>query len=92
MSSQAIFLDTSDKEIIRCMYFSKSHLASKRIAEYVGLSCSSALSRLRKLEKLGIVKTARIQKIRSFQRKFKNKLSSVKSPRGIYWALDIKKE
>ncbi|MFA5857110.1 MAG: winged helix-turn-helix domain-containing protein [Candidatus Pacearchaeota archaeon] len=83
-----IRLDGIDKDILRILY-SRRPLVTLKIAKYAKLSSPTVSARLSNLEKLGIVKKARINKIRKFERTFGDNLIKIKSASRIYWDLDL---
>jgi DNA-binding Lrp family transcriptional regulator len=83
-------LDGIDKEILRVLYIRKP-LVGRQIAKAVGLTASAISPRLENLRKLGIIKPVKISGMRVFSRKFGNQTIKIKSPRNIFWDLDIKK-
>jgi DNA-binding Lrp family transcriptional regulator len=83
-------IDGIDRDILRGLYISGS-LTGNEISLHIGVSPPAAMLRLKTLEKKGIVKKERILATRVFKRKISGKLKTIKSSRGIYWAIDIKK-
>ncbi|MBD3252179.1 winged helix-turn-helix transcriptional regulator [Candidatus Pacearchaeota archaeon] len=84
-------LDGIDREILRVL-LKRRPLVSRQIASKVGLTPSAISPRLMNLKKKGILKPAKILGLRNFKRNFKNKIQKIKSPRSIYWDLDLKNE
>ena len=84
-------LDGIDREILRVL-LKRRPLVSRQIAGKVGLTPSAIAPRLMNLKKKGILKTVKILGMRKFKRKCKNKIRNIKSPRSIYWDIDIKNE
>ncbi len=82
-------LDGIDREILRFLY-KQSPMVGSKIALRVGITSSAVAPRLNNLKKKGILKESKISGIRSFKRKFGNSIRKIKSPRSIYWTLDLK--
>ena len=82
-------IDNVDREILRTLCINRP-LVSSRIAQSVGLSSSAAILRLNNLQEMGIVRITRTCGVRYFKRNFNGNIREVKSPRGIYWDLDVK--
>lgn len=83
-------LDGIDREILRVLYV-RNPLASRQIANYVGLSAPAIFPRLESLKNEGIIKISKISGIREFKREFGSKTKKIKSPQSIFWALDLEK-
>ena len=83
-------LDGIDKEILRALNI-RSPMVSREIARIVGLTASAIGLRLNNLKGLGIIRIAKMSKLRIFERKFGNKKVKISSARSIYWELDLKK-
>jgi DNA-binding HxlR family transcriptional regulator len=81
--------DGIDKEILRVLYF-RRYMVSRQIAKSVGISSSGIFSRLNNLRDHGIIRVSKVSGIRSFQRNYGDKIRRIKSPREIYWELDLK--
>lgn len=84
-------IDGIDRDILRLLY-SKGVLVSSAIAKFVGLSSSAIAPRLQNLEEKEILKKSKVLGMRSFKKKVKGGYVTVKSPRGIYWEIDLKNE
>jgi len=82
-------IDGTDREILRALY-EKRPLAGRQIARRVGITASAVAPRLNNLMGLGVVKRARVDSIRHFQREINGQIEQVKAPRCIMWDLDIK--
>ena len=84
-------LDGIDREILRVLFYRKP-LPSRQIAHAVGLTPAAIIPRLNNLMENGIIKIFLISKIRVFERSFGNNIVKIKSPRNIFWDLDLKNE
>ena len=85
------YFDGTDKDILRILYL-KHPLVTREIARGAGFTCSGIIPRLVNLMEKGILKKEFIGQVRSFNRKFGNKIIRVNSPSSILWDLDIKNE
>ena len=81
-------IDGIDREILRVLLIRRP-LVGSQIASYVGLTSSAITLRLNNLQESGIIKQSKILGIRNFSRNFGNHIKKIKSPRSIYWDLDI---
>ncbi len=84
-------IDGLDKEILRVLY-AKGTLVGSTIGKLVGLSPSAIAPRLNNLMEKEIIKKSKILGIRKFRRKVSGGSVIVKSPRGIYWEIDLEDE
>jgi len=84
-------IDGIDREILRLLS-SKGVLVSSAIAKFVGLSPSAIAPRLQNLEDKEILKRSKVLGMRKFKKKVKGGFVTVKSPRGIYWEIDLEDE
>ncbi len=82
-------LDGIDKEILRCLYHRRP-LVTNQIAKCVGRTPPAIKPRLINLQKMGLIKPSKVSGIRQFKRIFGTKQVKIKSPRSIYWDLDLK--
>ncbi|OGJ21186.1 hypothetical protein A3K73_05030 [Candidatus Pacearchaeota archaeon RBG_13_36_9] len=82
-------IDGTDREILRALY-EKRPLAGRQIARRVGITSSAVAPRLNNLMASGIIKKAKVEAVRHFQREINGHSSRVNSPRRIIWDLDIK--
>lgn len=83
-------LDGIDREILRVLY-KKGPQVSRKLALGVGLTPAAIGPRLRNLQEKGIIKPVQKMKTRNFEYKVGNQIKLIKSPRGIYWDLNLKK-
>ncbi len=81
-------LDGIDREIIRALY-QKKQLTSRQIAKVVGLTDSGIFPRLNNLKNEGIIKISKQEKMRIFERNFGTQKIKIRSPRTIFWVLDL---
>ena len=84
-------LDGIDKEILRALLIRRP-LVTRKIAQLVGLTASAITPRLNQLKNRGLIKISKSEGIRTFNRKFGNRTVRIKSPRKIFWDLDLKEE
>lgn len=83
------YFDGTDKDILRILYL-KHPLVTSEIAKVAGLTVSGIIPRLVNLMEKGILKKEVIGQVRTFDRKFGDKIKRVNSPSSIMWNLDIK--
>ena len=84
-------IDGIDREILRILYC-KRPLVSRQIANKVGLTSSAIKPRLNSLKDKGFIKIVKTSAIRCFEREYGDKKIKIKSPRNIFWDLNLKNE
>jgi DNA-binding Lrp family transcriptional regulator len=81
-------LDGIDREILRILY-KNGPLNARTISSAINLSPPAVSLRLNSLKKKGLVRIHSSLGIRIFRREFNGSKVKIKSPRSIYWEVDI---
>jgi len=85
-------IDGMDRQILREILDSRRQLTGNQISKKVGLTPSAIRPRLNNLRSKGIIKPVKTMGMRNFKRSFgeNQKLVNIKSPRSIFWDVDLK--
>ena len=82
-------LDGIDREILRVLY-KNGPLNARTISSAISLSAPAVSLRLNSMKEKGLLRIHSSLGLRSFTRKFGRGVIKIKSPRSIYWEVDLK--